>query len=393
VSYTDVTTDGDLQACCEQLSRSKWIALDTEFVSERTYRPVLCLVQVASEAGLALIDALTIEDLTPFWRAIAEPGHETIIHAGRGEFEFCLRAVGRPPADLFDVQIAAGLAGVEYPAGLRTLLSKLLGRATDKEETRTNWRRRPLSERQIEYALDDVRHLRSMRDMLRGRLEKLGRLGWLEQEMATWQEDVRDALSREQWRRVSGISGLDRQSLAVVRALWRWRESVAERRDCPVRHVLRDDLIVELAKRKSAEPKRIRAVRGLERGDLKRLLPTVAERIRGALSLPDEQWPSKPSREETPRLSVLGQLLAAALGSICRQAELAPGLVGTPSDVRELIAYRTGILSSAQPPRLARGWRAELVGKTFDDLLAGKTAIRIGDPLSEYPLVFEKTGR
>jgi ribonuclease D len=122
-------------------------------------------------------------------------------------------------------------------------------------------------------------------------------------------------------------------------------------------------------------------------------LPTIAECIREALSLPDEQWPSKPSREETPRLSVLGQLLAAALGSICRQAELAPQLVGTPSDVRELVAYRTGILTSAQPPRLARGWRAELVGRIFDELLAGKTAIRIGDPLSEHPLLFEETDR
>ncbi len=394
MSHISVSSDAQLERYCRKLERCQSIALDTEFVAERTYRPVLCLVQVASDGQLALIDALNIEDMTPFWRTLAEPGHETIVHAGRGEFEFCLRAIGRRPAGWFDVQIAAGLAGIEYPAGFRTLVSKVLGKAPKTQETRTDWRRRPLTARQIEYALDDVRYLRAIRDALGSRLYELGRVAWLDEEMAAWQEEAEHAISRERWRRVSGNSALDRQGLAIVRELWRWRESEAQRRDCPPRRVLRDDLIIELAKRKTAEVQRIRAVRGLERGDLKRFLPALAKRIHRALSLPEDQWPTKSSRrEKEPQLPVLGQFLYSALGSLCRQLDLAPGLVGTPSDVREWIVYRTDRSAGGRPPRLARGWRAEVVGNLFDDLLAGNKSIRIRDADSEHPLAFDDTDR
>jgi ribonuclease D len=394
VSHINVSSDAQLERYCSKLARCEWIAFDTEFVAERTYRPVLCLVQVATDGQLALIDPFEIEDMTPFWRTLSEPGHETIVHAGRGEFVFCHRAIGRRPAGWFDVQIAAGLVGIEYPAGFRTLVSKLLGNTPKTQETRTDWRRRPLTGRQIAYALDDVRYLRAIRDALRSRLEELGRVAWMDEEMATWQEEAEQAISREQWRRVSGSSALDRQGLAIVRELWRWREAEAQRRDCPTRRVLRDDLIVELAKRRSPEVHRIRAVRGLDRGDLKRFLPAIGERVRRALSLPEQQWPTKPlRREKEPQLPVLGQFLYSALGSICRQTDLAPALVGTPSDVRELIMYRAGRPATDRPPRLGRGWRAEVVGTLFEDLLAGRKSIRITDPASEHPLAFDDVER
>jgi ribonuclease D len=392
VTYLSISTDLELHEFCQQLANSPWIAFDTEFVSEQTYRPVLCLVQVATEAGLAVIDPLGINNIKPFWEAIVAPGHETIVHAGRGELEFCLHAVGRRPAKLFDVQLAAGLTGIEYPAGYSTLVNRTLGESARSMETRTDWQRRPLSDRQIQYALDDVRYLAAIRDKLHARLEQLNRLGWLEEEMAVWQGEVEQAMSQERWRRVSGNSGLDRRSLAIVRELWRWRDAEAQRRNCPPRRVLRDDLIIELARRQTADLKRIQAVRGMERGDLKRQLPKMAECIALALKLADRECPAPAYRESTPRMSVLGQFLFSALGSICRQRELAPGIVGTPTDVRELIAYRTG-QGLKEPPLLARGWRAEIVGQVFDDLLAGKLAIRISDPNAEDPLVFQPTER
>lgn len=392
--YQSITTDRRLRDYCRKLSQSDSIAFDTEFVSEHTYRPVLCLVQVAAAGQLAVIDAVAIEDLTPFWDSIARPGHETIVHAGRGEVEFCLQAAGRPPAGLFDVQIAAGLVGVEYPAGYGTLIAKLLGEPAGKHETRTDWRRRPLSRRQIEYALDDVRHLHPIRNQLHARLRELGRREWLADEMTAWQGEVQRDLTQERWRRVSGNSGLDRRGLAIVRELWRWREAEAQRRNQPIRRVLRDDLIIELARRQTADLQRIRAVRGLERGDLRRRLGEIAGRVQRALELPEEECPKTIRREHPPRLSVLGQFLFSALGSVCRQSHLAPGLVGTPNDIRDLIAYRTerSHAPHRKPPRLAQGWRAEFVGRLFDDLLAGKTAIRIADPTSNHPLAFEPYG-
>jgi ribonuclease D len=391
VPYQKITTDRQLQEYCRELARAESIALDTEFVSEHTYRPVLCLVQVAAQRQLAVIDAMALEDLTPFWEAVARPGHTTIVHAGRSELEFCLQAIGRRPAGLFDVQIAAGLVGVEYPAAYGTLVFKLLGEGPQRHETRTDWRRRPLARRQIDYALDDVRYLHAIYDALRSELGRLGRLAWLEEEMAAWQEEIERGLAEERWRRISGGSRLDGRRLAIVRELWRWREAEAQRRNQPARRVLRDDLIVELAKRGTADLQRISAVRGLERGDLRRRLQEIAAGIQRALALPEEQCPRPDRRQPQPKHSVLGQFLFAALASICRDAQLAPNLVGTPGDIRALIAYRTGEAGDGRrrPPGLAQGWRAELVGRLFDDLLAGKTAIRIADPTSDHPLVFQ----
>ncbi|HVA46321.1 MAG TPA: HRDC domain-containing protein [Pirellulales bacterium] len=387
-----ITTESQLASLCERLARCPSIAFDTEFVSEHTYRPNLCLIQVAAGGELAVIDALAIDDLKPFWEVLAAAGHETIVHAGREEISFSLAAVGRPPAAPFDVQLAAGFIGMEYPAGYGNLISKLLGGTPRKGETRTDWRRRPLSERQIDYALEDVRHLAPLRDKLHARLTELGRVPWFETEMAAFLQEVDDSRRRDRWRKVSGSSGLSGRSQAIVRELWLWRDREAARRDCPVRRVLRDDLIVELAKRRSADPKQVRAVRGMERGDLQRLLPSLCQAIDKALQAPDESLRVPPRRESSSQLTMLGQFLSSALSSICRAAEVAPSLVGGANDVRDLVAYQLGEYegTDGEPPVLMRGWRAEVVGKLLDDLIAGKVSIRIRDPRAEQPLAFER---
>jgi ribonuclease D len=387
--YEYITTGEQLEEYCRTLASCESIAFDTEFVSEHTYRPVLCLIQVSAANKLAAIDAMEIGDLTPFWKAVAAEGHETIVHAGRGEMEFCYHATGRRPAGLFDVQIAAALVGVEYPAGYGTLVSKLLGHKFAKHETRTDWRRRPLSKRQIEYAFTDVLYLPELRNILHQRLDELGRLNWMEEEMATWQEEVEKSLSHDRWHRVSGNTGLDSRALAVLRELYRWRDAEAKRRNQPARRVLRDDLIVELARRGTADPGHIRALRGMERGDLLRRMDEIAACIQRGIDLPEEELPVKLPGHQMPQLSVLGQFLFAALGSICRQAQLAPTIVGTPNDIRELIAYDIRKIKPKTTPRLARGWRAEFVGRLFDNLLSGNVAIRITDPNADAPLTFE----
>ncbi len=395
MDYESITTDTQLNEYCQELAACPWIALDTEFVSEHTYRPELCLIQVSTPQRLAMIDAMVVQDVRPFWQAVVDGDHETIVHAGRGEMEFCLLAVDKLPKHLFDVQLAAGLAGFEYPAGYGTLVNKLLGESSQKQETRTDWRKRPLSKRQIDYAVQDVYYLGLIRDRVYGRLEELGRLSWMQEETEAWCKELSHAMSSERWRRVSGNSGLDQRSLAVVHELWKWREGEAKHRDQPARRVLRDDLIIELAKRQTADVKRIRAVRGMERGDLVRRINDLAACIQRGLALPLEECPPRTPREAAPQLSVLGQFLFAALGSVCRQAHLAPNLVGGPNDIRDWIAWRLAAPASGRsaPPRrrpkLASGWRTEFVGRLFDDLLSGKTSIHIGNPASESPLILE----
>ncbi len=367
------------------------MAFDTEFVSEDNYRPDLCLLQIAAGGQLAVVDTHAVREITPFWELLATPGRETIVHAGREELRFCEAAIGKRPAQLVDIQIAAALIGLEYPAAYGTLIARLIGKTLPKGETRTDWRRRPLSESQITYALQDVLYLEQMRDILVGEIDKLGRRSWLEAEMLAWQEQVEEAENGERWRRVSGISGLSAKSLAIVRELWHWREEEARRRNSPVKRVLRDDLIVELAKRGTADPKRISAVRGLERGDLQRQMPKLTACIERALALPESEYPRHQRGASLSQLTLIGQFLSTALSSICRSAQVAPSLVGTAQDIRELIAYRLGLndYRSDDPPALAQGWREEVVGHVIEDLLRGKLAIRITDPVSDHPLSFE----
>lgn len=393
MDYVSINSDRELSDFCQDIASAPIIAFDTEFVSEDTYQPELCLVQVAAGGRLAVIDPFEVSNLNPFWELLAAPGKETLVHAGREEFRFCRRAIQRRPHGWFDIQIAAGLIGLEYPASYGTLVGKLLGKSLSKDETRTDWRRRPLSDRQLTYALQDVADLEAIRNVLHNRLEKMGRRSWLQTELDLWQDELEAYETSERWRRVSGISGMSPRSLAVLREIWFWRDEEAERRDWPARRILRDDLLVELAKRQTDDPKRIRQVRGMERGEIQKHLPQIAEAVGRALQLPDAECPRPEPRSARPQLNLLSQFLSTALGSICRSANVATSLVGTAQDVRDLIAHRLNLgegIANGEIPVLARGWRAEVVGQVIEDLLAGELSIAIMNPLADEPLTFEK---
>lgn len=391
MTHETIETAEQLDVLCSELAGAGRIGVDTEFVSEDTYRPQLCLVQIATDDRLAVIDTMAVEDLTPFWSLLADGGLTTVVHAGREELGFCLTAVGRRPAQTFDTQIAAGLVGADYPAGYAALVSKFLGVKPGKGETRTDWRRRPLSDRQVRYAVEDVRYLLPLRDRLWGMLEDLGRCDWMTAEINAWQDDIEAARTQARWRNVSGTSGLSARCLAIVRELWMWREEEACTRDIRPKRVLRDDLIVEIARRKSADPTRIRSIRGLHRRLLNHDLPALVASAERGLDVPEDQLPKRLHRQRPAQLNLLSQFLTAALRSTCREAQIAPAIVGTVSNIHDLLIYRLGLdgKDSQGVPALARGWRKEVVGEVFDELLAGRTCIRIGDPLSDQPLEFE----
>ena len=392
--YDLITTESQLGALVDRLAAHSHVAFDTEFVSEHTYRSQLCLIQVAAPDTLAVIDTLKVRELDPFWRLLTEPGRTTVVHAGREEMGFILQAIKARPS-LFDVQVASGLVDHDYPAGYASIVRRFLNLPTNKGETRTDWRQRPLTPAQLEYALDDVRHLEKLWKKLEGKLASSGRTAWMEDEMQAWQNDVEESFIRKRWRRVSGLSGLSRRELAIARELWHWRDSVAESRDMPPKRVLRDDLLVELCKRKSADERQISAIRGMQRSDLRHILHGLSEAIGRGLELPDEECPGgEKHRAPPPQLAVLGQFLATAVAGVCRQMYLAPALVGTSSDMRDLLAYKLGYWDDEDDhaPLLASGWRAEVVGSLVDDLLSGKASLRIGDVRSHDPLVIDRHG-
>jgi ribonuclease D len=386
-----ITSQPAFDRLVERLAEHPFIAFDTEFVSEHTYRSQLCLIQIAAPGVLAAVDTLAVRELDAFWNLLAQGDRTTIVHAGREELGFSLHATGRLPARLFDVQIAAGLVDHDFPAGYGALVRRLLGRTANKGETRTDWRKRPLSDAQLAYAMDDVRHLEDLWRVLEERLAKHGREAWMEAEMASWQSDVVESFQRKRWRRVSGLTGLSRRELAIARELWHWRDSVAESRDMPPKRVLRDDLLVELAKRKSADEREIQAIRGMQRSDFRHIIKGIADAIDRGLSLPEGELPGGERHRAPPaQLAVLGQFLSTAVAGLCRQMNLAPAMVGTVSDMRDLLAWKLDYDVDDGEPLLATGWRAEVVGSVIDDLLAGRAALRIGDPRSHDPLVIDR---
>jgi ribonuclease D len=226
---------------------------------------------------------------------------------------------------------------------------------------------------------------------LRALLVERGRLDWLEAELADWTQQIADAQDRKDWRRVSGIGALNARSLAIVKELWHWRQEQARRVNQPPKRLLRDDLLVEIAKRRTDKPSEILAIRGLQRSDLKRDAKQLAECVRRGLEAPLERRQRGAMREPPGQLALLGQFLTPALTTICRRAEVAASMVGTASDVRDLIAAHFGFAETDddQSPVLLRGWRAELVGNLLDDLLSGKKSIRIANAHDEDPLTFD----
>ena len=389
--YDHVTTESQLAQLVTRLAAHPHVAFDTEFVSEHTYRSQLCLIQVAAPGILAVIDTLKVRELDPFWRLLTEPERTTVVHAGREEMGFILHAIHARPARLFDVQVAAGLVDHDYPAGYASIVRRFLNVQTNKGETRTDWRQRPLSAAQLDYALDDVRHLEQLWNKLEGKLEAAGRTAWMQEEMATWQDDVEESFTRKRWRRISGLNGLPRRELAIARELWHWRDQVAEARDMPPKRVLRDDLIVELCKRRSADPAQIGAIRGMQRSDLRHIMNGLSEAIARGLACPEDDLPGGERHRAPPsQLAVLGQFLATAIAGICRKQKISPALVGTAADMRDLLAFKLGYHDDERAPLLASGWRADFVGSLVDDLLSGKAALRIGDVHAHDPLVIDR---
>src|SRR5947209_9036837 len=287
-----ITRPDELAPCCAYLATCRTFGFDTELVGEDTYHPRLCLVQIATADRLILVDPLTVGPLDPFWQLVMDPAVQVVVHAGREEVRLCRLWGGRPPGNLFDLQLAAGLVGLAYPLGHGALVSQLLGVQLAKGETLTEWRDRPLTRAQIRYAFDDVRYLLPLWERLSARLEKLGRADWAREEFARLATNATPGEPgvpgvAEKWRKLRGLGALDRRRLAVVRELYQWREETAARTNRPARAICRDDLIVEIARRNPTTDRDLHVVRGLPHRDLAAILSAV-ERAR---ALPIEACP------------------------------------------------------------------------------------------------------
>lgn len=378
-----------LAQAVEHLAQAEVIGFDTEFVGEQSFHPELCLIQVATPQRLMLIDPQACGELSTFWELMTSGKVEVIVHAGREEIRQCIRATGQAPKRSFDVQIAAGLLGLGYPLGHASLVNQLLGANLSKSETLTDWRTRPLTPHQIRYAYDDVRFLIPLYQRLKGKLEKLKRLDWADEEFARLATIAADEAPNnlERWRKVKGTSSLHPKQLAVLRELFAWRQERAEVLDRPARTLIRDEIMVDIIKRDPKSAADLQGMRGL--GVARRDLEGLVAAIERGRRTPNDQWPKAPPKDlDPPQLAVLVDFLQVVMGHLSLQMKISASLVCTMSDLRYVIKRALGEKTAAAQSLLNEGWRARHIRPLLESVLKGEYALRVGKLQTSAPLQF-----
>jgi ribonuclease D len=374
-----ITQTDALAALCRRLEGSAAIAVDTEFMRERTYWPKLCLVQVAGQVAgsdeAAAIDPLADGiDLAPLFALLADRRTIKVFHAGRQDLEIFFRAMGEVPAPLFDTQLAAMVCGYGEQVAYETLASKLARAKLDKGSRFTDWSLRPLSERQIEYALGDVVHLLVIYRKLDARLVRTGRAGWLEEDLAALADPASYSVAPETaYRRIKTRSHQP-PFLSVLRELAAWREREAQARDIPRPWLLRDEALVEIAHHTPRAASQLVRTRGLSRklaeGETgEAILAAVAR----GLERVDSDPPEVEARRDIPRgAAPVADLLKVLLKIKCEQAEVAQRLVASADDVETIAA-----LGADAPVRALAGWRRKVFGEDALKVRDGRLALAI----------------
>lgn len=360
--------------------------IDLEFIRERTFYPKLALIQISVGSDLALIDPLAGLELGPILETVGEPSITKVVHAGAQDLEILENVAKQTPCNVFDTQIAASFLGLGLQPSYSATCEHFLESVVHKGESWTDWLRRPLSDSQERYALDDVRHLLPLHDHLQAQLSSEGRLEWAKAEMQKY--DVKSTyhpLIDDRIRRVKRSGSLDRKGLTLLRELYRWREDEAKRCDRPRRRVLSDELLVEISRRAPTSIDSFERIRGLDRRDVRRFGEDLIVAVKQGLETPEEQFPPLlKKRRLEPREEAALELTTSALRALCRAERIAPPLVGKSEDVENLIrSYWEGEIDTSEH-RLLTGWRGELFGNKLLGFLAGDFHIAI-DADSGFP--------
>jgi ribonuclease D len=378
-----ITTTDQLAAFCKSLASTEFIAVDTEFMRERTYWPKLCLAQVAGPDDAAAIDALADGiDLGPLDELMASRTVLKVFHAARQDLEIFYLRINEVPQPLFDTQVAAMVCGHGEAASYESLATKLAKAKIDKSSRFTDWSRRPLSERQITYALSDVTHLRVVYEKLKRQLEKTGRFSWIAEEMAVLSDPATYRADPEQaWRRLKP-RGASPRLLAILREVAAWRERTAQRIDIPRQRLLRDEQLLEIASHAPKTIEELARTRGLGRGFAEgwqgREILDAIERARG---LPDAKLPTRDRASEQLRApAAVVDLLRTLLRLKAEEAGVAGRLIASADEIDRLAAGKRDV------PAM-HGWRNDVFGSDAVNLIEGRLALSLaGDRAKLIPI-------
>ena len=362
-----------LEAFVERAMGAEVLAIDTEFLREKTYYPKLCLLQMATDDEVAIVDPLTVDDLGVLEPLLEDERTMKLFHAGGQDIEILLREVGSMPRPLFDTQVAAALLGHTQQIGYGALVHAECGVTLKKTDSFTDWSRRPLSDSQIDYAADDVIYLPRLYRKMKGKLESKGRLGWLApdfEEMMNPEKYSEDPMLR--YRRLKRVAQLNGRQLAAAREFAAWREEEARKRDMPRKWLVSDEQIVEACRRDARTIDDLYMVRGVREKLPVRDAREVLARMNKATSRPKSEWPEldKPSRSER-NVDASLDLMCALVRLRAKENGVAMQTLASHSD---LTALARGHFEDID---LMRGWRRALVGDELVDLLEGRIALSL----------------
>lgn len=370
-----IANQEDLEAFAKRAMRSSVLAIDTEFLREKTYYAKLCLLQLATDDETAIVDPFEVEDLRVLAPLLENESVVKLFHAGGQDLEILLREVGVLPRPLFDTQVAAALLGHTQQIGYAALVHAECGVTLKKIDSFTDWSRRPLSESQLEYAADDVAYLPRMYERMRAQLVELGRLAWLDRDFEDLADPKRYATNeRERYRRLKRVSQLSRRQLAAAREVAAWRELEAQRRDVPRKWVVTDEQIVEACKREARTIDELFMVRGMSDRLSTKDARCVVALMSSALDAPPDAWP-EPDRcgKNEPNVDAELDLMCALVRLRAKQNGVAfPTLASHDDLARVARGYREGV-------DVLRGWRRSLVGEELLRLLEGKIALSLSN--------------
>jgi ribonuclease D len=383
IEYID-TPEG-LHALCARLRGYDWLALDTEFIREKTYYPQLCLLQIATPDITACIDPLAIGELGELLDVLYDRRILKVLHAARQDLEILYHLRGEPPSPVFDTQIAAPLLGYSGQIGYAVLAERVIGVTVEKKHTRADWSRRPVSEELLRYAADDVHYLALIYRRLSAELHAHGRRGWLDEDFAALSDaGLYSNTPADAWQRIRGTDRLRGSQLAVLQALAAWREQTAKVLDRPRNWLLRDDVLLDLARQQPSGPDALSHIRSLNERTARRHGADLLEAIARGQNNPPPQV--KSARRRHPATTPAQEAVLDAMMALVRirgaEQSLNPAVIASRAQLEEL-------LWGDPDSELSHGWRRMMVGEELQALLRGELDLHV----AEGTLVVASRGR
>ncbi|MDH5407629.1 MAG: ribonuclease D [Gammaproteobacteria bacterium] len=367
-----IDTADALLKFCNEIASANELAIDTEFIREKSYYSQLCLIQIASHEHIACIDPLAVADIGPLLDILYDSSKTKILHAARQDLEIFFNLREDIPKPIFDTQIAATVLGYGDQIGYSKLVEEFLDIHVEKGHARTDWSQRPLSKEQLNYAANDVRYLIQIYPMIKQRLDELGRSDWPDEDFqALCSPDLYRINSETIWQRISGHQRLKGNKLAILQRLAAWREELAVTQNRPRKWILADDVMVALTQQAPSSVAQLKTLRGLAPRVLEKYGQDILDMIEQAKQLPKDQWPCKdklqrPSSQQEALTDGLMSLLKirAAENSITASA------LANRKDIEQLVM-------GEQDLPLLHGWRAQLVGNDLVKMLKGELKLQV----------------